>query len=477
MTTVTISFGFCLLIFAVIGVLSALKNKHTTKDYLLAGQNVQPWLVSLSAVATNNSGYMFIGMIGYTYVVGLSAAWVLIGWIFGDFIASLLIHRKVRLVSQKKKLLSFSGLISGWYGKDYKVLRMISGVITIIFLGIYAAAQLKAGSKALHTLFDWDYYVGALIGAVIVLLYCLSGGIRASIWTDAAQSFVMIVAMFLLVIFSINATGGYDAFVAQLNDISPSYLNIFPLSESGMNPIITSILFVTGWVFAGFGVAGQPHIMVRFMVMNKARDMAKVRYYYYSWFSIFSILTVLVGLSARILIPEIGFDAELALPMLSMQLLPQALVGLVLAGLFAATMSTADSQILSCCASLTNDFGNSNKSSYLVTKLGTVLVVSIALVVALNGGDNVFNLVLVAWSVLACAFAPLIVVYSLGGKPSENLAIMMMAAGIGTVFYWKHLGFGDIIYEVAPGIISALLVYLISKLIKSSKIKVLEFKK
>ena len=404
---------------------------------------------------------MFIGMIGYTYIAGFSSIWILIGWIFGDYLMSLLVHKKVRIISQKQKAVSFSSILSNWHGTDYKKLRMVCGVITILFLSIYAAAQFKAGGKALHVILGWDYYIGSIMGAFLVLFYCFSGGIRASIWADAAQSFVMIGAMTILVFTAIDAAGGFSLFLNQLHAVSPDYLNVF-LSNSDM-PVAESLLFITGWLFAGFGVVGQPHIMVRFMTLDNPKSMTSARTYYYSWYVIFSILTICAGLAARILIPETNnFDPELALPTLSKQLLPDILVGLILAGLFAATISTADSQILSCCASLTNDFSASHKkASYLLTKLGTLLITILALTIALSGGNSVFELVVVAWSVLSSAFAPLLIIYALGGKPSEKTAIAMVISGVSALLIWRSNELHEVMFEAFPGILAGIMVYLL----------------
>ena len=460
------SFGAFLLGFVVIGVLSALKNRHNSADYLLAGQNVKPWLVALSAVASGNSGYMFIGMIGYTYSVGLSSVWLMVGWILGDFLAATFIHKRLRIASEEEKVLSFAGVLSRWHGADYRVLRVVGGVITLAFLGTYAAAQLSAGSKALHVLFEWDYSVGAIIGAVMVLIYCFSGGIRASIWTDAAQSFVMIAAMGLLFFAAVSELGGMPAFTSALSRVSPTYMNLLP-SDLAMGLVLGSFLFILGWMFAGFGVVGQPHIMVRFMAMDSPKSMNLVRVYYYGWYIAFFALTVCAGLAARLLIPEVdNFDAELALPTLARQILPEILVGLILAGLFASTMSTADSQILSCSAAITRDFTGGREISYTATKSATVLIVALALFIALFGNESVFNLVLIAWSALASAFAPLITVYALGAKPSERLALFMVVVGLSTMLLWRHLGFSEIMYEVGPGIVAGLVPYVVSRFVK-----------
>lgn len=458
-------FSFCLFLFLFIGVgmLSALSAKGNKADYLLAGSSVKPWLVALSAVATNNSGYMFIGMIGFTYATGISSIWVMIGWIFGDLMASLYVHRKLREVTEKQSALSFGGVLARWHGTEFRKLRLLCGIITVIFLGTYAAAQFKAGSKALHVLFGWDYSTGAIIGAVMVFLYCMAGGIRASIWTDAAQSFVMIVAMVTLFVYGVDKVGGFSSFTQQLDAVSSTYLSLAPpdMPVPGLTGVM---LFIVGWIFAGFGVVGQPHIMIRFMTMDDSKNINRVRFYYYSWFTAFYAVTIGVALVAKLLIPAgENFDTELALPLLANELLPNFLVGLVLAGLFAATMSTADSQILSCSSAITRDILPKEKTTYFMTKFATVFVTVVGLIIALFGPESVFALVLISWSLLASAFGPILLVYAIGIRLRESVSIAMLIVGVVVTIVWRQLGWGDFMYEIAPGMLSGILVYLIAK--------------
>lgn len=450
------SFLFFLVLFVLIGVSSVFFHKKNNADYLLAGSSVKPWLVALSAVATNNSGYMFVGLIGYTYTSGLQAIWTMVGWVIGDFLISFLVHKKLRITTEDKHTLSFNGALAKWNGTNYRIFRFLGGLITLLFLSIYAAAQLKAGSKALHVLFDWDYSMGAILGAVMVMMYCFAGGLRASIWTDAAQSFVMIVAMGLMCVMSVASSGGAHDFIAHLDTVDPHYMDWFP-----QHMAFGAFPFVLGWVFAGIGVIGQPHIMVRFMAMDTPKHMGRVRLYYYSWFSVFYALAIITGLAARLLIPMDGsFDAELALPSLAQELLPPVLVGLVLAGLFAATMSTADSLIISCTAAITRDFSHDKLGSeYWLTKLSTVFVTLFSLFTALYGPDSVFTLVLVSWSALGCAFGPLLIVYAFKGRPSEALCIAMLLGGVGVMLLWRYLGLSGATYEIMPGMLAGLALY------------------
>lgn len=456
------SFAFFLCIFILIGLLSTFKHKKTNEDYLLAGQNVKPWLVALSAIATYNSGFMFVGMIGYTYLHGLSSIWIMVGFILGDFLASLFIHSRLRKISEDKDVLSYATALSRWHNADFRKLRFVGGLITILFLGGYAAAQLGAGSKALHVLFGWDYAAGAIIGTVIVVLYCFAGGIRASIWTDAAQSIVMISSMLILCIFGIQSAGGMDTFYSALQNVSPDYLSL--ATHTAPLAVLGPVLWVLGWTFGGFGVVGQPHVMVRFMSMDDASNMRRTRMYYYAWYTSFYTMTILVGLIARVLIPNAaGFDSELALPTLAVKLLPDALVGLILAGLFAATMSTADSQILSCSASVTNDVYQGGKVRYWWTKIATVTVAILALTITLIGPRNIFVLVNASAGALASAFGPLLVVYAMGQKPTERLTLIMLAVGVVAAISWRLAGLSDVAYEVMPGMIAGGITFLIGK--------------
>ncbi len=469
------SFCFFLATFIVIGALAIFHHKKNSIDYLIASHSIKPWLAALSAVATTNSGYMFVGQIGFTYLYGLHSIWLMIGFVFGDFISSFFVHRKLRTNSEKHGAKSFASALGSWYGVDYKYLRMIAGITTILFLGVYATAQLNAGSKALHVIFGWDYAAGAIIGAVIVLIYCFAGGIRASIWTDAAQSIVMFIAMFLMLYVAIDQIGGISSTLDGLNRVSPDYMNLFPPANDSLLALpfgaaISLFLFVLGWFFGGIGVVGQPHIMVRFMTMDNPSHMKQARIYYYGFYTAFYALTIMVALCARLLLPETeGFDAELALPTLAGELLPDVLVGLILAGLFAATMSTADSQILCCSAAITNDIIPNKLSSYTANKIATLSVTLIALAIALVGPSSVFSLVLIAWSALASCFAPILIVMALKQNVPERLAIAMVLGGLSAMLVWRFTGLNSIVYEAAIGILAGFTIFGIGK-IKLNKV-------
>jgi len=447
------SFLAALALFVVVGLASAAKSRGTKVDYYLASRSVSPAMAGLSAIATNNSGYMFIGLMGFTYAVGLASLWLMAGWIVGDFLMSLVIHKRLREAAEEHHEVTFAGVLARWSGGDYALLRRIGAVVTVALLGAYAAAQLNAGGKTLQALFDWRPETGSVLVAVTVALYCMAGGIRASIWTDVAQSVVMIVAMAAMLFAALNVTGGIGGAWLALGEI-PGYLDPFP-SNLLLPGATGAALFVAGWLFAGMSVIGQPHIMVRFMALDSAGHLARTRLWYYGFYVVFYSMAAGVGLLSRLLLPDLGdLDPELALPTMALELLPPVAVGVVLAGIFAATMSTADSLVLSCSSALTHDLLPRRIERPVELKFVTVLVVALALAIALNGTQSVFVLVILSWSALASAFGPLMWVHARGLRVGERQAIAMMVAGLGAALGWRWLGWQDMVYEGMPGMLA-----------------------
>lgn len=448
-----ISFVLILLSFVVIGLASGRKATGERKDYYLADSSVAPWLAGLSAVATNNSGYMFIGVIGFTYQTGLAAMWLMIGWIVGDFIGSSFIHRRLRQATAKTGEASFAAVIARWYGEKFGIWRKIAAVIMIVFLIAYAAAQISAGGKALEGVLGINPWTGAVMVATMVLIYSIVGGIRASIWTDGAQSITMMVAMAVLLVAAFAGVGGVSG-AMELWRAIPGFLDPFP-DDLLFPGVLGMALFIVGWLFAGFSVVGQPHVMVRFMALDDDRNMGRARAWYYGYFTLFYLLATGVGMLSRLYLPDLAdIDPELALPMMATELLPPVLVGLILAGIFAATMSTADSLVLSCSAAFTHDLAPQRLETTFMLKAATAVSILIALGLALSDNQSVFSLVILAWSTLASAFAPLLTLYALRRRVSEPVAIVMLVVGVSVALLWRFgLGWHESIYEGLPGIL------------------------
>ena len=466
------SFIFFLLTFAAIGIASAIHKQNTTEDYLVAGRSVNPWLTALSSMATNNSGYAFIGLVGFAYRFGLHSLWLSVAWILGDVLVWCFVHRRVRVLAGKVEASSVPALLgTRKTGGVDRTIVIMAGILTFVFLGVYAAAQLKAGSTALHSLFGWDLRAGAVIGAVIVVVYCYSGGLRASIWTDAAQAVVMMGSMIMILTMSWVLVGGFSGLRENLAAQDPGLAQFWPPDLKLGFP-----LYFLGFVAGGFGAIGAPHILIRSMAIRSQEEFPRARRIYLSTFVPFVMASALIGLFTRALMPELAQlsegaqtlseaaasqllvqQAEQSLPLVAMELLPKIAVGLTLAAIFAATMSTADSQILSCSAAVTEDIFPTK--SYRASKLATLSVTLLSLGVALFAGQGVFALVLVAWSALSASLGPILLV-RLAGKPVPTwLGILMMISGPTTVVVWGMSPYAGDVFKLLPGLAVPFLIY------------------
>jgi sodium/proline symporter len=454
--------GFLLFLalFGAVGLWSVRQSRAGEADFLLAGRAVSPLLTALSAAATKYSGYMFIGLIGYLYTFGLSGVWLAFGFFFGDLVAFFFVQARIRKAAGETGALTFAELVSRWHGGENRILRLAVGVLTPVFLSTYAAAQFSAGGKALQVLFGWPALSGVLIGAGVILAYCLAGGLRASIWTDAGQSLLMMAAMWLLVVVVVVDSGGLGTLFDRLAAVSATHMDLGDKRFGGFWP---AALFAFGWLFNGIGVTGQPQVMIRFMALDDERNSRKVGLYYFTWSGAFLLATVLVGLSTHVYIADAGgFDAELALPALTQNLVPGLAVGVVVVGIFAASMSTADSQVLSCAAVLSDDFKVFRGRA--ARRLATALVVFAALAIAIYASASVFTLVIVAWSALACSIGPLVILQALGQRLTQPVALAMMAAGLGVALFWRWTGLDAAVYEGLPGMAAAFAVWIAASL-------------
>ena len=444
------SFLLFMLFFAGVGLASMRVKEDTTDDYLVAGRGMHPALAALSAVSTWNSGYMFIGFIGFIFINGYSAIWIAVVSTIGQLVAWVWLYKYIQKQGEERGIRSLSSLVSNTTGSPE---AKVAAILSVIFLSIYAAAQLTAGGVALEVMLDWAPTIGILIGFVLVVAYCYAGGIRASIWTDAAQSCVMIVGSAILCYVAIKGSGGFSGLHSQLETIDPNMTNLFP---SGLK--FGATLWIAAFFLGGLGVAGQPQVVSRVMTLkdDKARKQAMV--WFFVWQTPFIIIMFLIGLACRVLLPELGpSGAETGLPKLAMDKLSPFLGGLILASIFAATMSTADSQVLACTAAITDDIRPEWSQDHMTTKKVTLVVAAFATLISLVGqqfsgfGDSVFALVVLAVYGLGAIFVPLLLVRMSGYEPDSKHAIaMMMAAMIGVVV-WTVLGFGNDVFPSVPG--------------------------
>jgi len=434
--------------FAAVGLSSIRVKENTTDDYLVAGRGMHPGLAALSAVSTWNSGYMFIGFIGFTYTIGYSVIWIGLASTIGQIVAWIWLYKFIQEQANERGVRSLSSLVSRVSGAPE---AKLAAALSVLFLSVYAAAQLTSGGKALFAMMGWSELIGILIGFFLVVAYCYAGGIRASIWTDAAQSCVMIVGSVLLCWVAMGEVGGFNGLHDGLDSQNENLTDMFPPDLK---------LGVTLWVFAfflgGLGVAGQPQVVSRVMTLGTDRDRKQAMIWFFVWQTPFILLMLIIGLASRVTFTSSDFDPELGLPMMAMETLGPFWVGLILASIFAATMSTADSQVLACTAAITDDIIPKWSQNHAMTKVVTLLVALLATTISIAGqyipgGDSVFALVVLAVYGLGGIFIPMLTIRWMGYEPDTFHSIVMMVSALVAVIVWRLVGLNNDIFESVPG--------------------------
>ena len=434
--------------FAAVGLSSIRVKENTTDDYLVAGRGMHPGLAALSAVSTWNSGYMFIGFIGFTYTIGYSVIWIGLASTIGQIVAWIWLYKFIQEQANERGVRSLSSLVSRVSGAPE---AKLAAALSVLFLSVYAAAQLTSGGKALFAMMGWSELIGILIGFVLVVAYCYAGGIRASIWTDAAQSCVMIVGSVLLCWVAMGEVGGFNGLHDGLDSQNENLTDMFPPDLK---------LGVTLWVFAfflgGLGVAGQPQVVSRVMTLGTDRDRKQAMIWFFVWQTPFILLMLIIGLASRVTFTSSDFDPELGLPMMAMETLGPFWVGLILASIFAATMSTADSQVLACTAAITDDIIPKWSQNHAMTKVVTLLVALLATTISIAGqyipgGDSGFALVVLAVYGLGGIFIPMLTIRWMGYEPDTFHSIVMMVSALVAVIVWRLVGLNNDIFESVPG--------------------------
>ena len=453
-TVLLISFLVFMGFFAGVGLASMRVKEDTTDDYLVAGRGMHPALAALSAVSTWNSGYMFIGFIGFIFIQGYSGIWIGLVSTLGQAVAWIWLYKFIQKEGSERGVRSLSSLVSKTTGAPE---AKLAGVLSVVFLAIYAAAQLVAGGVALQAMLGWSEVIGILIGFVLVVAYCYAGGIRASIWTDAAQSCVMIVGSTILCVVAVSEVGGFSGLHNSLKDIDPGMVNMFPADLT-----FGVTLWIGAFFLGGLGVAGQPQVVSRVMTLKDDKDRKQAAIWFFVWQTPFIALMFIIGLACRAIFLDLdASQAQDGLPLLAMEVLNPVLAGVILASIFAATMSTADSQVLACTAAITDDVRPEWSQDHKKTKFVTLVIALFATIIALVGqqfpgfGDSVFALVVLAVYGLGGIFVPLLLVRMMGYEPDTEHTIWMMVAALCAVIVWSLSGYGDDIFPSIPAMSSA----------------------
>ena len=489
-----------------IGFLYKNTSNKSSKSYFLGNRKLGPWVTAFSAEASDMSGWLLMGLPGVAYFTGASdAVWVALGLAIGTYLNWKFVAVRLRKYSQKANdSITVPDFLSNRFGDTKKILMTISAIIILIFFCIYVGSCFVTTGKLFNTLFGLDYTTMMIIGALVVFLYTFVGGFLSVSTTDMVQGILMFFALTVVFIGSVAAAGGIENTVSFLKSI-PGFLSLnemsAPVLGSGEHQIVengqpvfgepvqyTAIAIVSGLVW-GLGYFGMPHILVRFMGISHSKEVKTSRRIATIWVVLSLFCAVSIGLVGRAVLP-IEFltqsDAESVFVVLSQILLPSFVCGLVVSGIFAATMSSSSSYLLLAGSAFANNIYKglinkraSDRSVLIVARITLIAVLIFGILISLDSESSIFAVVSYAWAGLGASFGPLILCCLYWRRTNLQGAIAGMIVGAVTVLVWDGvvapLGGIFAVYELLPGFVLSLFAIVIVSLVsKPPSEKVLE---
>ena len=450
-----------------IGLWSGKYSSEGSSAYFLGGRQLNPWVISMSEKASESSGFMTAGLPGEAYSTGLSAAWNAVSSVF-SIINWVFFAKPIRRLSEILNSLTVPDFLSARFKDDSNVMRIISIIVMTIFQTVYICAQFDAFGILFEVILGIDFSVGVIIGGIITILYTVVGGFFAVTVTDFIQGILMAFAFVVLPVVGIFKIGGFNEMGFALTEAMGSDF----LKPFFGNPALTlaGIVAIISYLFIGVGFNGAPHVLVRYMALRNSRDVKMIALIGIIWMMIAYYGAVFIGLAGLALFPGID-NPEQIFPLMTMELLPWWLAGVIIAAALSALMSSIDSMLLIASASIAEDLWNkvfykgklSDKKTILVSQISTIVIGIISIIIALNPLDSVFWLAVFAWAGLATCFGPPIILSLFWKKVTKWGAIAGMIVGPAVTIIWYFWSPIDI-YEGGPAFIAALITIVIVSL-------------
>lgn len=453
-----------------IGIYAWAKTRADSAGYLLAGRGLGPAVTALSAGASDMSGWLLLGLPGALFASGLVEAWIAIGLTIGALANWIIVAPRLREQTERMgDALTIPQFLANRFPETGTLLRVTSAVVIVGFFTVYTASGMVGGGKLFATAFAGslpatglsDYMLGIYVTAGIVLLYTMIGGFLAVSLTDFVQGMIMMTALVVMPLVILMNTDGGAALAAVPQE------GFLSLTQGAT---LVGVISALTW---GLGYFGQPHIIVRFMAIDRVENIPRARLIGMSWMVISLLGAIAVGLAGRAYAQSRGLvveDPETIFIVLSGLLFHPAVTGFLYAALLAAIMSTISAQLLVSSSSLTEDFYRlflrrtaSEREAVNISRLCVALVAAAALVIAADPTSEVLGLVANAWAGFGAAFGPLILLALTWDRMTGAGAVAGLVTGAGVVAGWIALGLnqeflgGPGLYEIVPGFFAALL--------------------
>lgn len=455
--SIIILISFILYLSLMIGIgIHFMKKTKTTEDFFLGGRGLSGKVAALSAQASDMSGWLLMGLPGSVYALGTGQSWIAIGLFIGTILNWLLVSGRLRRYTIiANNSLTLPEFFSNRYKDEKRILLLISSIFISIFFLVYTASALASGGKLFNSVFGIEYHVALSIGAIVILIYTLLGGFLAVSETDFVQGLLMLAGLLLVPIVA-AVTMGVDTIkdtVVNTTNVSKNYFNFLYSADKKLG--IIDILSQLAWALGYFGM---PHILVRFMAVKNEKELKKSRTIAISWCFISLFMAVLIGIVGRaylspVVLGENGTSAENVFIQMVIKLFTKdysvaLLGGILLCGILAAIMSTADSQLLVTASSVSKDIyqgfikKDAKEASVMrISKIVVIIVALLAFLIAWNPNSSIMGLVSNAWSGFGSTFGPLVLLSLFWKRTNIKGAIAGMISGGCSVIIWDYIPF------------------------------------
>ena len=482
-----------------IGIWFFIRSKsESEKDYFLGGKTMGPWVTAMSAQASDMSAWLLMGLPGSILAFGLGQVWIGIGLALGTALNWILVARRLRRFSQAANdSLTLPQYLSNRFATKSKVLQVTCAIVFLVCFTVYVASAFVAGTGVFTTLFpSIDEWLAMLIFAAILIVYTFLGGYKAVCWTDFFQGLLMLAAVLAVPIIIMVTKDMNAGLLTQtvVSNCGESYSFVNSVFGAPANEIANGL----AW---GLGYFGMPHILVRFMAIKKPSMVKKSAIVAITWVVLALGAVVCLAIFGRML--PVGEELLLAdkqsliFVQFARDLFPAAITGFLLAAIIAASMSTADSQLLVASSSFTSDIYKplvrkkaSDKETLWVGRIVVLIIAVIAFFIASsegNGAQAIMNLVSNAWAGFGSAFGAVVLLSVFWRRFTYKGALAGVIAGAVTDVLWLILFtstldgmFGEGvstcicntgIYELIPGFIVSMLAAVVVTLLDKAPTK------
>ena len=433
----------------------ASKRVSNITDYYVGGKKLNYWIAALSARSTGESGWLLIGVTGMGALIGVSAFWIVVGEVLGVWLSWQFMAKKFKRMTDEYDSITIPDFLVSHFKSTTHTIRIIAATALSLFVIIYVSAQIDITGKTFESFLGLNYYTGIGIGFGIVIMYIFSGGFLAVAWSDFFQGSLMFVGLLLLPVVTYFSLSGDTSIVDGLRSIDPALLNIW--GAGGLT--LMNGVAILGLLSIGIGFMGSPQVYVRFISIRDEAEIEKGK-----WVALFyTLLTdtaaVMIGILGRYMLTQAGDNPELilgnaaenVLALVLGQVMPTLIIGIYIAAVLSAVMSTVDSLLVVASSAVTRDFYQQifhpnvdEKRLMGLSKKVTLALAILALIVALcvsvlSPTRTVFWFVIFGWSGIAATFCPVIILSIFWKNYTEKGAIASMITGFLCIPFFKFV--------------------------------------